>query len=466
MSSVTELLEKMRSGELGGVSQFKLRDENIQFKGRLRGLPMLKRENKKKSKLLFKLELALPFNPLTGDVDETYNPNTKYRPLKSVRTVSLALKAICNESEEVKAKYMKRAGMEAWDTSDLTKLTSEDRTALKKYKVPRIFTVPIVHINIPALTGNDYGRDYAIKVDRDPENDMIIGEWPAPLKINKLYSDMTYEEKTALEKRVKDGFEDLTDKELEEKIKAMYSLIPVSSDYPANYVIAYELPLDTKFALKDDVILNEFDRDLAYKHVVLIKRTAEILAAFESYQNGSFQMVDVYDEYWEYDMRCPTDAPDAKTIGKETRYEKAMIQIKDMKGYAKFEEAMYALEDEFDDLEKIFMKSVRLTKYDESVESKLLDSAKTVLSLENPFLTEKVIKSNADIISLIFGDKGDDIIAEAEAGIKTEGELDEKQAGKLGKEYNISDITGAEDDSDEVTPTDKNAIKTEEVELS
>lgn len=78
--SLESFLEDLKEIGEDGTSKYQLRNENVQTKNRVARIPKLKKELKKKSKLIIPAELALPFNPLTGKEDEKYNPDKKFRP--------------------------------------------------------------------------------------------------------------------------------------------------------------------------------------------------------------------------------------------------------------------------------------------------------------------------------------------------------------------------------------------------
>ena len=165
--SLESFLEDLKEIGEDGTSKYQLRNENVQTKNRVARIPKLKKELKKKSKLIIPAELALPFNPLTGKEDEKYNPDKKFRPNMVPSDAALMLKRYANDHDELKKKLMQRAGFDEWDTSNVEVLTDDDKKIFNRYRVPSIYTFQVVHVDIPVMT-KDYGRDYVINVDRDP----------------------------------------------------------------------------------------------------------------------------------------------------------------------------------------------------------------------------------------------------------------------------------------------------------
>ena len=119
------MIEKMQDASIG-ASKLSMRSENAQKVHRTHRFPRLRRELKKKSKLLVFAELALPFNPESGEEDDTYNSDTKFRPTFSATTTALMLKAKADTDDVLKNALMRRAGKTEWDTS------SEEFTKDKK----------------------------------------------------------------------------------------------------------------------------------------------------------------------------------------------------------------------------------------------------------------------------------------------------------------------------------------------
>lgn len=449
MSNVQELLSSFMSGDLSGVSQLKLRDENIQKKSGALRISQLKREPKKKSKLLVLTELAVPFNPFTGVEDDKYNRDSKFRPTLSQTTVTLMLKTACAENETLKKVYMDKARMTSWDTSDLENVTAEDRKIFARYRVARKFTLPVCRVNIPSFTGNTFGKEYLMKVQRDELTGEVVGEVPLLLQVNKLMRDMCYEEINKLEEDMANKIVVLNSKDAENAKKNIKDKVVVSGDYPLNYVMCIEVPLDNQYNIKDEAISDLTPETLA-PMLRLVKCTAEVELALDKYLLGEYAAVDSHTDFWEFDMNCPNEE-DKKELGKKTRYEKAMIAINTKPEYNQLVESYRGYIDEVKDLEKTFMNSVYVSKFNSSMEDSFLDAVKGIIDIDSEFMTNKVLNANANIITLVFGDSGDNKLAEASIGLGSEGKLDEKASEKAGKEIDFMTIMDSEADADDVS---------------
>lgn len=453
-----ELMEK--SGQKGG-SELNMRSEDLQKKQRVARIPSLKKKLKKKSKTLLVLDLAIPFNPETGEEDEVFNPSHKFRPPVSATSAALMVKSYANGCEKTKQVLMKRAGVADWDTSDIDSFTETDRKIFAKYRVPRLFTINVVSVNIPAIT-KDFTRDYAIKVDRDKNTGEIIGEPPIALKINKLFRDKIYEQIQEFDEQCASGLLNLTDKQKGERKQAMHSSNPVSDDHPANWAEIIELPLTQKFAISGDIDFSEITGKDIKEYQVNTKYSKNLRAKVASFMNGELEIFDKYFDFFEMDMSCPTEGDDQTKSGKmqiglNTNFDNPAIKLVDTPNYEKLVTAIRDFLDQDMDVEKEILRSVFVSDYNDELESQLLRSLKTVFELDDPYCTEKVIMQNADIISIAFGDEGLAAIEEVDAGVsdRKTGALDEEASKQEAKTYDLT--------SEEFS--DISAVDTEELNL-
>lgn len=491
MSAISEKIQQLRaqimSGEIKPKSQFHLRNEEAQEQIRVAKFGRVEKVLKKRSRLMIPMEIAIPFDPFVGAETDEYNKSSKYRPLISATSMVLMMKALANENEATKAEFMRRANVETWDTSDLENLTEEDKLVFRLYRVPRIFTKPIATINDERITGKDYPVSYAVSVERDPVTGAVIGEWPLFLQANKLYRDMAFEESKHIDKCIQDAkdgkayelksdiralrgydFADIKEKDLKDvKAKHLWTKVFVSEDRPSNYMVVYEFPLtnDLEFdecAKLANITTQEVEAKLKY-----VSRSKELNLAMENYRNGTYKKHDVNYDFWELDMVCPMtveDESDKMQIGKDTKFHAPQEKVSTFEHGEKVMAAVQESLDNSKDWETRFLFSVRARKMDEDVEAKLLDVIESNNELENVFLTEGVLKSNADFISKVYGQAGDMALARLNIGVsgRAAGELDETEAAKEAKEaLNVALII--DDDGEEVSVSNAAALDAEEL---
>lgn len=448
MSNVLELIQDFKDGKVEGISKHKLRDESIQEKNRNFRLKTLKKESLLKEKLLVLTEIAIPWNPMTGEEDETYNRDQKFRPYLAQTTVMLMCKGMANENEKAKETFLRKSGVAEWDTSDLENITDVDREVFKKFRVPRLFTLPVAKVNIPAFTGNVWGKDYLMDIQRDETTGEIIGEVPLILKVNKLMADMAFEEVSQYEKDIKDGKENPTDKEKKDHISDIWAKVVVSSEFPQNYGICAGIKLNAQSDVANPNEICETDPKDMMSNLFLIRRNKEVKESLEKYSNGAYSKLDYYDDFWEFDMNCPK-ADDPKEIGQGTRYEKPMTSLRDVAGADAYIKSLRNAIDADNDWEKIFLSSVYVSKFNSSLEDSFLQCVRKIIDINDPYLTDKVVVANAEVITLIFGDEGEERIAEASIGSGNEGNLDEAASRKANKENTIN-ISQMAENNDEV----------------
>lgn len=449
--SLESFLEDLKEIGEDGTSKYQLRNENVQTKNRVARIPKLKKELKKKSKLIIPAELALPFNPLTGKEDEKYNPDKKFRPNMVPSDAALMLKRYANDHDELKKKLMQRAGFDEWDTSNVEVLTDDDKKIFNRYRVPSIYTFQVVHVDIPVMT-KDYGRDYVINVDRDPITGEVVGDEPLALQANRFFRDMCYEEVNDIQTQMNDGKITLTDKQFKEKRQQIFSKVAVSDDHPINYLMVVELPLSNDYSIAKDCDIANITEETIKDHLVMTKLTAGIREAYNKYKDGSWKKYDSYYDFWEIDMACPTstDNNTPAEIGQNTTYEKPSYVLSDEPSAAKFVKALADYTANRENIEQVVVNSVRIPKYDDSVERQLCAALSTAIDPTSEYLTKDVITRHKDFITVAMGDEADALLLDAELDSpdRAKGALDPEAAKAMAKEVNLTSILSDEDDTE------------------
>lgn len=435
-----ELQKKMETVGDNGVSKLNMRNEEKQRKFQPKRFNHLKKEKRKKSKLCFVKEIAIPFNPKTGKEDDTYNTGSKWRPPYSVESVIKLVKSYAMESEEAKQALMQHAGISSWDVTDPDTVTDEDYRLFSSYLTARIFSIPAVHVTIPSMCNNAYGRDYTVDVKVDPVTGQYIGEVPLILQAHKFFIEMAYEELADYNDKLNSGIFKHDEKQQKEYRQGIFSKVPISDLAPINFIQAFEIPLNQKFELNDDKCLVTSDKAFVDKQTVLVRMNRTISDVLDKFCGGNYSAVDKYPEYFVVDMSCPNDTESPTELGKRTSYERELNTLKDMEGYDNFRAATVDYLDNFKDLEETVFRSSFVSRYDSSVDTQLLTACNSLIDLKNPFLTQKVIESNKDFLMLALGEKFDELQLEVECGIsdKAEGNLDSAAAKQVAKTFDIA----------------------------
>lgn len=435
-----ELQKKMETVGDNGVSKLNMRNEEKQRKFQPKRFNHLKKEKRKKSKLCFVKEIAIPFNPKTGKEDDTYNTGSKWRPPYSVESVIKLVKSYAMESEEAKQALMQHAGISSWDVTDPDTVTDEDYRLFGSYLTARIFSIPAVHVTIPSMCNNAYGRDYTVDVKVDPVTGQYIGKVPLILQAHKFFIEMAYEELADYNDKLSSGVFKHDEKQQKEYRQGIFSKVPISDLAPINFIQAFEIPLNQKFELNDDKCLVTSDKAFVDKQTVLVRMNRTISDVLDKFCGGDYSAVDKYPEYFVVDMSCPNDTESPTELGKRTSYERELNTLKDMEGYDNFRAATVDYLDNFKDLEETVFRSSFVSRYDSSVDTQLLTACNSLIDLKNPFLTQKVIESNKDFLMLALGEKFDELQLEVECGIsdKAEGNLDSAAAKQVAKTFDIA----------------------------
>lgn len=165
-------LEQGTFADFGGVF-----NEQTQTSYSARVFQRLKFEPRIAKLLFVPLMISIPFNPLTGDMDENYNSRKRYRPFVRPDEFLMQIKALCHEDEVLKKRYMDYAGYTgSWDTKPTEEFTDTDRTILFIYRRPMTATHPAVTINSQSITGEKFGGKFLLNTKQDPLTGEFIGE--------------------------------------------------------------------------------------------------------------------------------------------------------------------------------------------------------------------------------------------------------------------------------------------------
>lgn len=435
-----ELKQKMEKAGSTGASKLNMRNEDKQFKEQPKRFPHLKKEKKKKSKLLFIKEIAIPFNPATGESDDSFNRSNKWRPPYSVQASMKLAKDFAANNQKSKETFMHYAGVTEWDVSNPDDLTEMDYKVFNRYLTARIFSIPVVHVTIPTMCDNVYGKDYAVYVEIDPLTGEYKGDVPIILQAHKFFIEMAYEELAEYNDKIKLGEIKHDEKQQKEAKSEIFSKVLISDLHPINFSQCFEIPLNSKFNLEDADFLNTVTAEELNGKTVLVRINRAISDLLGKFDGGDYESIDNYPEYYVADMSCPSDTDVPMELGKRSTYEKEMTPLLGLPSYEQFRNAVIDNLDSIENLEETVFRSSFVSKYDSHVEEKILTACKSIIDTNSPYFTKKVIESNLDFLMLALGSKMDDILAEMDCGIseKREGSLDSNAAKQASKTYDIA----------------------------
>ena len=461
-----EFRKKMETGEISTASSLHMRNEDIQQKQRAPQYDYVKKETGKMCKLLIPKEIAIPFNPMTGEEEpEGFNRSNKFRPMASATSVALLVKSYANENESVKAKFLSVVGEEEWDTSDVNTLTEKDKVIFAPYLEISIFTIPVFNVRLKALSSQAWGKNYILDIKRDKDTGKIIGEIPYPVRANRFYAAVANEEVNDYQEKCKNGEIKENDEQQADKVRSIrQARIRVGSDYPMNYIRCFEVPLDETCNIKEVWAQDGVSSVKILPYLKVAKESAGLKDSLTKLRTGGWKTRDIYFDFYELDMTCPTDTTDPKEIGKKTTFDKAEVSIKDLANKDKVLAAIRDCIDEEGDVERKVLSSARTSKYDEDVERKLMMAIGAEFKLDSEWLTESVIKANEEFIIETFGEKGEELCMQADAGLAPETHIkDGADASAEGQNFDIDAIMNASESED--VDLDKMDLGLEEVNL-
>lgn len=421
--NLEQFKKAMSDGSISGGSSHKMRNEDIQSKQRGAKYPFVKKENGKLSKLLIPKELAFDFNPFTGEQDEQFNAQNKFRPMMSATAVAKIVKEAANTVSETKDRLMTKAGVSEWDTSDFSVINDVDMLIFKPWVYTQIFTLSVFNTTLRALSDKAWGVNYLVNVNRDPISGSVVGDVPVPLQISYLCSALAHEEISEYESKCTKGEIAHTEEQKKEfKRNVFQKRILVGQDQPYNLVRLYEIPIED-YEATAKTIGGGATVDKLKEFVRVSRYSSELENAITNFVSGNNKKFDTNFDFFELDMSCPVNAADEKELGKNTRYEKAAVPLNSSDFGKNILKCAIEERDLAGDVESIMYTSARVRVYNDDVEAKILEAASVQIDLNDNYMTDNVVKGNKEIIGLIFQEEGYIRIEAAEGGFsgKSEG---------------------------------------------
>lgn len=425
-TKLEDVLARFKNVQAPTTSVF--RNESLQTKTQVPRINRLKKERKKKSKLLVLREVALDFDPITGLETDTYNRDSKYRPAISATTMMLNLKELAEANEATKMAILRKSGLDVseWDTTDFTTLNQQDKEVFLKHLYPSIYTVNICKVRLKSVANNAFGRDFQVDVVRDKMTGQVIGEEPLPLKLNRFLNMISSEEYNAFAEENKDNGKYTDDdlKEMRNKIRDKTVLI--SSDRPSNFAIAIEIPLNERTEIPNDFSLKGWEKSDFISHMVLIPVSGKFKDAINNYKDGNYYKADKHNDFLEIDMYCTNDE-DKMELGKNTSYEKPSETIKDHADYNIFVNSFREFMDNDNNLEGIFQASNFISPMTKETEDALCDAVAAFIPENDPRLTANVISANSEVVNRMYSDE---LTAKFDLGLTEQGTSSAEEADK------------------------------------
>lgn len=425
-TKLEDVLKRFKSVKAPTTSVF--RNESLQTKTQVPRISRLKKERKKKSKLLVLREIALDFDPISGVETDMYNRDSKYRPAISATTMMLNLKELADANESTKVALLRKSGLDVteWDTTDITTLNQKDKEVFLKHLYPSIYTVNVCKVRLKSVANGPYGRDFQVDVERDKMTGQVVGEEPITLKLNRFLNMIAAEEYNAFAEENKDTGK-YTDKDLQDMRDTIRDkTVLISSDRPSNFAIAIEIPLNERTEIPNEFSLKGWEKSDFLEHMVLIPLSGKFKDAINNYKDGNYYKADKHNDFLEIDMYCTNDE-DKMLLGKNTSYEKPSETIKEHADYNTFLNSFREFMDNDNNLEGIFQASNFISKMAKETEDALCDAVAAFIPENDPRITQNVIDANLDVVNRMYSDE---FLSKADLGLTDKGTSDVKEVEK------------------------------------
>lgn len=452
--NIDEFISQMRNKEVSVSSFDDIRNEKIQVKENNRRLGFFKKEKKHNYKVLALKTIAFPFDPFSVEVTKEFNPDNKFRTEKSARTMILAFKKVYSQDEELKAKFMKKAKVDSWDTSNTDVVTTQDIEVFRNFTHPYIFTLQLIHINDKTVTGDSNGKDYKLTVVRD-EVGNIVDYWTdkageehvTPQFVKRSMELASFYTQIALNKYnnwlLTEGANKTDDDKSNQRL-AFLSSVPISEERHKNYLLAYAFDMQNTLTLDGQEVLDLDDKTVG-KNLKLIPLSGKLKSKLETFHT-TYVSRDVYPSYFELDVIVP-DIEEPKERGQKTEWSNAENKICDLTAEVKdkLEDVTSTHLDEKKEIEKVFLGSSYVQPYTETIFQALVDQISKNTDLKTLGVTNEIALRYANLLTTVFGPKAADLLSDAEDGDLESGDLADSKVlaenrEKLANAFNEDDL--------------------------
>lgn len=458
ITNIDDFISQMRNREISVSSFDDIRNEKLQKKENNRRIGFFKKEKNTNYKLLPLKTIAFPFDPFTMQVGE-FNEDNKFRTESSAETMILAFKRVYANDEELKAKFIKRAKVDSWDTSNLEKVTKEDIAVFSEFTHPFVFTLQLIHINDKVITGDANGKDYRVTVVRD-EVGNIVDTWTdkageehiTPQFIKRSMELASFYSQIALNKYnewvVGEGANKTDDDKAKQRL-AFLSASPISEERPRNYLLAFAFGMGDSLSLNEKELADVDEKNIGkyLKLVPLSGKLKDQIALFKS----TYAKRDVYPSFYEMDVIVP-DIEDPKERGQKTNWNTAEEKLSEYENQELIQKVCSATSthiDEKKEIEKVFLGSSYVQPYTETIYKALVERIAETEDLNKLGVTNEIAMRYANLLTDVFGSKAAAILSDAEFGDLKSAELADSKVLEDARK-GLADAFSAEDDMEEI----------------
>lgn len=465
-----EFIKELKNG--AGTPLSDLRNPENQVKSYGRRLPMFKKEKNGRVRLLPLKLVIIPFNPFTVEEDDKYNKKRLFSPARSAHTVMSLLKQYYSENEDLKAKFLEKAGYEKeWDLTNPDEITKTDLEVFGEYLKPFIYSYPVMHINDSVVTGNPRGADYLVSLKRNEVGD-LLDEWVnadgETVKLAKY--TRTASELAALFSSVannkfkawlatKEGQAAASNQKLIDTKKMSFnSESPITDDRPKNELICLAIPCTPGEQIQlDEKELLKLEPSAFSKYLVRVNYTKNIRLKIEAFSKD-LKNRDVYPSFYELDVIIP-DIEDATDRGADTQFDKAEYKIQDLEN-AEAKKVIYDgvthAVDSIKDLDAVFKASVYARPLEEDVVEALTARIAETVDIKTLNLTEAQVNRFGELIGDVWASAASDLLVKAQTGALPQGEDVEKQIKE--ERASITNIMTELEEEEEEEVTELNGL--------
>lgn len=411
-----------------------LRDESKQVYKKREGIKSLEYDKNKISRVLVLKQLKMPFNPVTGEEDETFNYSNPFRTNMSITSTLKQLIPLWKEDIEQAREEGRESVLDRINDITGADLTEEDldnekvlHKALREIELPQIFTLPAITINCKAVTNSDYARKYVVDFDRDAWEALPSEEKAQKRPLWDLFNGLFLTRARIEVNELEENAEYLAKSDDDKKSarKVIWSKNPIATERPVNWCLAFEFPLDEEeFTIEGG--LASFSEEKIRKCLRLVKLNKGLSSALADIkpEGKTHKRDDSYVDFYEFEFSCGEEDPktDMGQLVMNSKFQTPKDGLDREEGYEEFIARLNKVIDSLTDngeksLDEFVKPHLRASVYTGAVEEKLIQALRTLYPFEEMKNVlqkdEDAMRFQAKALSLLYEDQFDGSLIES-----------------------------------------------------
>ena len=417
-AKLAEILKEVQENEKAGilsVTSHKRREK------KKRGIKKMGPELGKYVPVVVPLELAFPFNPMTGDRTQfnSSNPFTFPSEDTSVYAGIRMIKEAIKDNQQMIDFYGSLGGFKAGEYELVQdEITEQDKHIFRQYTRIQIFTNDVQTWKLPGLSSSPWGVK---RLSRVKTNDygMVVGQVDIGYQAYKFFESMYFQEKEQIDDDYKTGVRKGSYDDKRKDYRAAREKMGVTNPYPVSVALVLQIPTDSKtktLASEDVAELKGGNLRKYLKYMAVSEdRLTELTELISDSDNTNLNYLEVVFAYKAYSEE-PDENERKKKAAKDTKPAMIENEKRTIKAQVENFDVVY---DTFRCDEKIYTNDIVMNSvYDfRDIDDSVAKTAlKTYIEKNKSKITTNIAESHTDFLMLVDDALTEDVLLEGDEG--------------------------------------------------